>query len=36
MKKCLSRGDRREVSRVIAAPADVFYAMVSDLSRMGE
>ena len=25
-----------EVSRVIAAPADVLYAMVSDLSRMGE
>ena len=36
MKKWLSRGDRREVSRVIAAPADVLYAMVSDLSRMGE
>ena len=36
MKKWLSRGQRREVSRVIAAPADVLYAMVSDLSRMGE
>ena len=36
MKKWLSRGHRREVSRVIAAPADVLYEMVSDLSRMGE
>ena len=36
MKKWLSRGHRCEVSRVIAAPADVLYEMVSDLSRMGE
>ena len=32
----LSRGQRCEVSRVIAAPADVLYAMVTDLPRMGE
>ena len=36
MKRWLSRGQRREVSHVIAAPADLLYAMVSDLSRMGE
>ncbi len=36
MKKWLSRGQRCEVSRVIACPADVLYAMVSDVSRMGE
>lgn len=36
MKKWLVRGQRCEVSRVIAAPADVLYAMVTDLPRMGE
>jgi hypothetical protein len=36
MKKWLSRGQRCEVSRVIAAPAAVLYAMVTDLPRMGE
>jgi Polyketide cyclase / dehydrase and lipid transport len=36
MKKWLSRGHRDEVSCLIAAPADALYAMVSDLSRMGE
>ena len=32
----MSRGDRLEVSRTIAAPADRLYARVSDLPRMGE
>jgi len=32
----VSRGDRLEVSRTIAAPADRLFAMVSDLPRMGE
>ena len=32
----MSKGDRIEVSRTIAAPADRLYALVGDLPRMGE
>ncbi len=32
----MSKGDRIEVSRVIAAPAGRLYGMVSDLPRMGQ
>jgi uncharacterized protein YndB with AHSA1/START domain len=32
----MSKGDRTEVSRTIAASADRLYEMVSDLPRMGE